>query len=179
MQFKTSTIAAFLLLAAPSLGFLVPERAPDGVYVVQLDTSGQEVRTRQGDILSEAVTVARGSHGGSMKRDGLDELGCFKDQDKLNESNTKTASAGLQEEIGAGGKGLGSHQGIYSISGMVAAYCCNNRAAGNTCYQEYQSQANEGITGVCGSYEPGFAYDRGAHITYGYQHRNYDFCPQN
>ncbi|KAH8656603.1 hypothetical protein BGZ60DRAFT_518738 [Tricladium varicosporioides] len=179
MQFKTSFIAAFLLATAPAFGFMVPEGTPDGIYRVELDASGQEVHIREGDIPSGAVAVPRAVRGSSMKRDGLDQWGCFNQQSELSHSDCDSAVWALRAQIGDNGRYVGSHRSLYSISGEVVAYCCNNRVQGNTCYLSSQSQSNVGITNLCGSYKPGYAYDSGAHLTYGYQHKNYNFCPES
>ncbi|KAH6724256.1 hypothetical protein DL95DRAFT_460563 [Leptodontidium sp. 2 PMI_412] len=177
MQFTASLVAAILLATAPALGFIVPEGAEDGIYTVERDASGQEVHIRQGDISSGPV--ARAVRGSNLKRGGLDQWGCFKDQSELDHGNCDSAVSALRGQIGDGGRGVGNHMGLYSISGEVVAYCCNNRAEGNTCYLSDQSESNTGITNLCGWYRPGYAYNSGAHLTYGYQHKSYSWCPEH
>lgn len=176
MQFKASFVAAFLLATTPALGFTVPKDTQDGAYTVQRDNSGREVHTRADDVSSEAA-VSRAIRSSHVKRDGLDEIDCFRDQEALVHDDVANAVRELRNQIGSGGSGLGSHKGLYSIVGDVVAYCCNNRSQGNTCYLSAQQESNTLITEKCGEDSPGYAYDSGAHLTYGYQHKSHDFCP--
>ncbi|KAG4434159.1 hypothetical protein IFR05_010351 [Cadophora sp. M221] len=147
MQFTASIVAAILLATAPALGFIVPEGAEDGIYTVERDASGQEVHIRQGDSSSGAV--ARAVRGSNLKRGGLDQWGCFKDQSELDHGNCDSAVRALRDQIGDGGRGVD------------------------------QSESNTGITNLCGWYKPGYAYNSGAHLTYGYQHKSYSWCPEH
>ncbi|KAL5328921.1 hypothetical protein ACEPPN_002430 [Leptodophora sp. 'Broadleaf-Isolate-01'] len=104
MQFTASLVAAILLATAPALGFIVPEGAEDGIYTVERDASGQEVHIRQGDISSGPV--ARAVRGSNLKRGGLDQWGCFKDQSELDRGNCDSAVSALRGQIGDGGRGV-------------------------------------------------------------------------
>jgi len=163
MQFKSSLVAAFLLATVPALGFTVPEGAPDGIYTVGLDDSGNELHTRMSDIPSEAV--ARAVRSRIMKRDGIDQYGCFGSQLQLNQADTNAANGALQAQLNASGTTVGSHASIYSVVGETVSYCCNNRAQNNVCVLSAQGEAETGITNQCGAYNPGYAYDSGAHLT--------------
>ncbi|OBT51803.1 hypothetical protein VE04_09028 [Pseudogymnoascus sp. 24MN13] len=176
MQFKASFVAAFLLATTPALGFTVPQDTQDGTYIVQLDASGQEVHTRIDDVSSEAA-VPRAILGSHVKRDGLDQFGCFNNQLPLINDQVGRAVNELRLQIGPNGRGVGSHMSLYSIYGEAVAYCCNNHAAGNTCFLSAQAESNVRITSLCGAGHPGYAYDSGAHLTYGYQQKAYNFCP--
>lgn len=178
MQFKASFVAAFLLATTPALSFTVPEGTEDGTYIVGRDASGQEVHTRADGVSSEAV-VPRAIRGSHVKRGGLDEFDCFRDQLPLVHDDVANAVRELQKQIGSEGTDVGSHKGLYSIVGEVVAYCCNNRSEGNTCYLSAQQESNTRITGLCGEDNPGYAYDSGAHLTYGYQHKSYSWCPEH
>lgn len=178
MQFKASFIATFILAASPALGFTVPPGTPDGVYLAMRDSSGQEHHIRQEPNPAERPVPAR-APSRVTKRYGLDEVGCFGDQIALNPGNCDAAVAAVKAQMGGSGTAVGSHRSLYSISGTVVAYCCNNRVEGNTCFADIDAQANSLITARCGLYEPGYAYDSGAHLTYGYAQVGYNFCPES
>ncbi|KAK2766708.1 hypothetical protein FQN54_006021 [Arachnomyces sp. PD_36] len=178
MQFKASFVAAFLLAATPAFGFSVPEGTKDGIYIVGRDAAGQEVHTRAADVSPDGLASRSIRGAPRMKRDGLDEIGCF-DQPVMVANDVGSAVNALRDQIGPDGYNLGSHLGLYSIVGETVAYCCNNRSQGNTCFLSSQAESNALITARCGSSQPGYAYDSGAHLTYGYQHKTYSWCPES
>lgn len=71
------------------------------------------------------------------------------------------------------------HSHIRALTLTQVAYACNNRMAANTFYNSDQTYANQGITRLCGPYEPGFGYNTGSHLTYGQQHKSYSWCPEH
>lgn len=121
MQF--SLLAAFLLATTPALGFKpIPEGTPDGVYSVSRDAAGNEVHTREGDVAFRAAALPRAIRGGSLlKRDGIDEFGCFKAQQELGHGDCDNAVRALRAQIPDSGRTVGSHLGLYSISGDVVS----------------------------------------------------------
>lgn len=159
-------------------GFTIPADQPDGVYEVSIDSNGEYVHTKVADptdIAPENTVVQRSR---ITKRSGLDQIYCF-NQDVLNSGDTDAANANLDSQCGPNGHGVGSHLSVYAKRGGTVAYCCNNRSQGNTCYASTRQQASRLITDKCGRYVPGAAYDSGAHLTYGYQGVNYNFCPSS
>lgn len=130
------------MLLSPAYGFSVPDGTPDGIYRVELDASGQEIHTRAEDLSSRAMVHARAF---SMKRDGLDQWGCINQQTALDHGDADRAVKALREQIGGGGRSVGGRMGLYSISGEVVVYCCNNRDGSNTCYLSEQSNSILGV----------------------------------
>jgi hypothetical protein len=177
MQFK-ALMAAICLVATPVMSWMIPEGQADGVYVVTSHQNGTLLHSKIGEIPSGPTLPSKAPLSRVMKRDyGLTETYCAPNQSAdLDHGNTDLANAALANGCGEG-KTLSAAHGVYAQFGDVAAFFCNNKIGyDNVCIGEVHKVAQGMVTARCGWYRGGWAYDNGAHVSYGYQYATNPLC---
>jgi hypothetical protein len=176
MQFKTSFIAAVLLIAAPAMAWTVPEDQADGVYSVTEDAAGNIVHIKVGDLPApgEGAKLARRSRI-SKRQFGFTETYCDT-AGQLPQADTDAANGGLASICVGSGVATSAKLGQYAKSNDVVAFFCNDNSNTQYCVAAAQAQAEGLITTTCQAYYPGYSYDSGAHVTYGYRWLGTDLC---
>jgi hypothetical protein len=172
MQVKTLILTTLCIATAPVMGWTIPEGQADGVYAVSL-VNNTHVHTKLGEIPS---VVKRRALGRILPRDGLDATYCASDTHELNHADTDSANAGMAEQC-QDGRSVPHNEAVYAIRNNVVAFACNNgETYSATCITWVHQQAQGMVTAKCGWYKGGWAYDHGAHISYGYQSYPSTYC---
>lgn len=181
MQFTTTLLAAVLAsVAIAHPGYTVPEGAPDGVYAVSIDESGNEVHEAVSGGFSAKFAARSAAPASRLEARGSVSVGCNSNM-PLNHADTDAANSALDAQCG-GYTTVGANKDFYSISNNVVAYYCNTQDWTEGCRAVDRQSASQAITAKCGLYNAGWQHTEtdfsgdDPDFYYGYADKSNTFC---
>lgn len=175
MQIKSLFLVA--AAAVSVLGFTVPERQPEGVYIVYSHENGTEIHKRIAEPYTRRITKRWPYFLQFEPNDAKISCGHRGSElyPELNHADADAANADIDRQCGPGAM-IASGYNFYAIRGDVVSYICNQSWDNQFCEAGTRDHLYRMMAVYCGSYIPGEVAIPWKRLSYGYNFAKSKFC---